>query len=375
MPIGYLIATGLVAWCTAFALRPPRRRRSSRSNASYWFGFLVNELPFVAFAWLAASTALALAQGDLWTPVGLVGLAVAALASVGLALVVRRALPARGALARALDEELGIDPPPRRRPSARSLLWPFVARPRDVERIANVAYGDAGAAHRLDVYRHRSRPSGGPVLVHFHGGSFRRGRKSRETRPLLFRLARSGWVCISANYRLRPAARFPDQHVDVKRVIAWARDHAAEYGGDPARVLVAGGSAGGNLAVFAALTPNDPAYQPGFEHVDTAVLAAVSLYGYYGPSDSREPSSSPAAHLRSDAPPCFLVHGDRDTLVLVEDARAFVARLRSVAAGPVVYAELPDAQHTFDLFHSIRCEAVVDAVESFAEWAASRRPD
>ena len=213
------------------------------------------------------------------------------------------------------------------------------------------------------------------MLIHLHGGAFRRGRKSRETRPLLFRLARHGWVCVSANYRLRPAAHFPDQHVDVKRVIAWARDHAAEYGGDPARVLVAGGSAGGNLAVFAALTPSDPAFQPGFEHVDTAVLAAISFYGYYGPSESRNPSSSPAAHLRADAPPCFLIHGDRDTVILVEDARAFVARLRSASEGTVVYAELPDAQHTFDLFHSIRCEAVVDAVETFAEWAASRQPD
>ena len=71
----------------------------------------------------------------------------------------------------------------------------------------------------------------------------------------------------------------------------------------------------------------------------------------------------------------MLVHGDRDTLVLVEDARAFVARLRSASDGPVVYAELPDAQHTFDLFHSIRCEAVVDAVETFAEWAASQPRD
>jgi acetyl esterase/lipase len=373
MPIGYLVTTAVVAWCTAFALRPPMPRRSSTSNATYWFTFLANELPFIAFAWLVASTALALAQDDLFTPVGLVGLAVAVLASVGLGLVARRALPARAALARALDAELGLEPAPRRRPSARSLLWPFVVRPRDIERIADVPYGDA-AAHRLDVYRHRSRPTGAPVLVHLHGGSFRRGKKSRETRPLLFRLARRGWVCVSANYRLFPEARFPDAHVDVKRVIAWAREHAAEHGGDPTRVLVAGGSAGGNLAVFAALTPNDPAYQPGFEHVDTEVLAAISLYGYYGPSDSREPSSAPAAHLRSDVPPCFLVHGDRDTLVIAEDARAFAARLRSASDGAVVYAELPHAQHTFDLVHSVRCEAVVDAAEAFAEWAASRRP-
>ena len=373
MPIGYLVTTAAVAWFTAFALRPPMPRHSSTSNAAYWFGFLVNELPFVAVAWLAASTALALAQGDLFTPVGLVGLALAVLASLGLGVVARRALPARAALARALDEELGLEPTPRRRPSARSLLWPFAVRPRDVERIANVAYGER-PAQRLDVYRHRSRPAGGPVLIHLHGGSFRRGRKSRESRPLLFRLARRGWVCISAGYRLLPEARFPAAHVDVKRVIAWAREHAAEYGGDPDRVLLVGGSAGGNLAVFAALTPNDPAYQPGFEHVDTEVLAAISLYGYYGPSDSRQPSSAPAAHLRGDVPPCFFVHGDRDTIVIVEDARAFAARLRSASDGPVVYAELPHAQHTFDLLHSVRCEAVVDAVEAFADWSASRRP-
>ena len=121
MPIGYLVTTAVIAWCTALALQPPSPRHSSTSNAAYWFTFLVNELPFVAFAWLAASTALALAQDDLFTPVGLVGLAVAVLASIGLGLVARRALPARAALAQALDAEIGLEPAPRHRPSARVL--------------------------------------------------------------------------------------------------------------------------------------------------------------------------------------------------------------------------------------------------------------
>ena len=95
-------------------------------------------------------------------------------------------------------------------------------------------------------------------------------------------LASQGWVCISANYRLSPAAEFPDHLVDVKMVVAWVRAHAREYGADPNLVFVAGSSAGGNLASMAALTPNDPAFQPGFEHADTSVTAAVSLYGYYG---------------------------------------------------------------------------------------------
>jgi acetyl esterase/lipase len=73
-------------------------------------------------------------------------------------------------------------------------------------------------------------------------------------------------------------------------VIAWVREHGHEYGADPAVVFVAGSSAGGHLAAMAALTPNDPAFQPGFEHADTSVTAATPLYGYYGPLDTNERS-------------------------------------------------------------------------------------
>jgi acetyl esterase/lipase len=200
-----------------------------------------------------------------------------------------------------------------------------------------------------------------------------RGGKNREARPLLYRLASQGWVCISANYRLSPAARFPDHHIDAKKVIAWVRQHGCEYGADPAVVFVAGSSAGGHLAAFTALTPNDAVFQPGFEGANTSVTAAICLYGYYGSLDASEHlPSSPQAYVRTDAPPFFVAHGDQDTIVLVEDARAFVERLRSTSSAPVIYAELPSAQHTFDLFHSIRFDTVVDAIEGFAAWVRSR---
>ena len=147
-------------------------------------------------------------------------------------------------------------------------------------------------------------------------------------------------MCISANYRLSPAARFPDHLVDVKKVIAWVREHGDEYGADPSVLFVAGSSAGGNLASAAALTPNDPRFQPGFEDVDTSVTAAVALYGYYGHYGG-ERASAPHTYVRADAPPFFVAHGELDTLVLVEDARAFVEQLRNTSSGPVVYAELP----------------------------------
>src|SRR6185312_1951858 len=99
-------------------------------------------------------------------------------------------------LARALSGDLGVDEttgssvgrPPRRRVWARTVFCPLPLGARGVQRIANVEYGPAGRDNRLDLYRHRSSPAGGPVLVHFHGGHFRMGSKSREARALFYRL-------------------------------------------------------------------------------------------------------------------------------------------------------------------------------------------
>ena len=383
MPIGYLTTVALIAVCTAFAVASPEPRRSSPSNISYWFGFVLNELPFLAIYLLTAATLLAFVQHDLDSLVGRISLGLAVITEAGLVLVVARGLRARPATNQALTDALGadwrhtIDSRPtvrlrRRLPYARILFVPFTIRHRNVERAANLSYGQAGTSNLLDVYRHRSHPIGGPTLVYLHGGAFRGGTKRREGRPLIHRLAGQGWVCISANYRLSPAARFPDQLVDVKKVITWARDHSAEYGGDPTTLFVAGSSAGGHLASLAALTPDDPRFQPGFEGADTSVTAAIALYGYYGSIEVDSPlPSSPLAYVGPQAPPFFVAHGDRDTIVVVDDARDFVRQLKDASSAPVAYAELPGAQHTFDLFHSLRSEAVVDAIEAFAAWVRS----
>jgi acetyl esterase/lipase len=377
VPIGYLVTVLLAALCTLVAIRPPRPRRSSRSNPSYFLGVVVSEQPFLVVYWLLASTLLAFAQGDVGGPAGwaIVGLAVATCAAGPI--LVRRQLRAAPAVDSALAEGLRPDLPSggRRRhrlPWHRILFAPWRIRHRDVQHLRNLAYGAAGKRNLLDIYRPRSRPERAPTLVYFHGGAFRSGRKNREARPLLYRLASQGWVCVSANYRLSPQATFPDHLVDVKRAIAWVRERGSDYGADPTSVFVAGSSAGGHLATLAALTPGDATFQPGFETADTSVSAVISLYGYYG--GIGDPASSPAAYVHADAPPFFAAHGDQDTIVLVEDARRFVDELRHASASPVVYAELPGAQHGFDLFHSIRFEAVVDGIETFTTWVRSR-PD
>jgi acetyl esterase/lipase len=357
-----------MAVCAWFALRPVMPDRSSPRNVSFWLGFLVNELPFVAGFVLAASTLLAAAQGDLATPLGLVGAGLAAASVLVLAAIARRALRAREVVDAAVAEAVGTAAAPaaRRRPWARILLWPFPFFRWDVKRTRNITYGEAGRFHRLDLYRPRGQAPDGPTFVHFHGGAFRAGGKSREARPLLHRLASHGWVCVSANYRLTPHATFPDQLVDAKRVIAWVREGGHRYGADGELVFVSGSSAGGHLASVAALTSSDPAFQPGFEGADTSVTAAIPLYGYFGGIDTRGPRSSPHDYVHEQAPPFFVVHGANDTLVIVEDARTFVDHLRETSSNPVAYAELPAAQHDFDLVHSIRFEAVVDGIERFA---------
>ena len=211
-----------------------------------------------------------------------------------------------------------------------------------MRRTRDIAYGPAGRHNQLDLYRHRSAASGCPTLVYFHPGGFVSGRKSRDARPIFDQLVRHGWVCVSANYRLGRAGSFPGNLVDAKRVIAWLRDHADEYGADPDTVIVTGGSAGAHLAAMCALTANDPRFQPGFEDADTTVGAAIGLYGYYGPAPTGDPiPSSPEDYVRTDAPPFLLIHGARDPMVPARDVRRFVERLRSASSSPVVSAELP----------------------------------
>jgi acetyl esterase/lipase len=237
------------------------------------------------------------------------------------------------------------------------------------------------------------------VLLQIHGGGWTIGDKRQQALPLLTRLASRGWVCVAANYRLSPRATFPDHLVDVKLAIRWIREHAAEYGGDARFLAITGGSAGGHLAALAALTPNDPAFQPGFEDADTRLQACVPFYGVYDFTDElgidprggmkrflgrvvlkrrfdADPeafrSASPLHRIHPDAPPFFVLHGTLDSLVPIASARHFAARLAEISKAPVCFAELPQAQHAFEIFHSLRTRHVVAAVDRFLAWSWAR---
>jgi acetyl esterase/lipase len=206
-------------------------------------------------------------------------------------------------------------------------------------------------------------------------------------------------VCVSVDYRLSPRATFPDHLVDVKRALVWVRDHAEELGADTSFLAIAGNSAGAHLASLAALTQNRPEYQPGFESGDTSVSACVGFYGIYdfldrrghlahdgmkrllarhvmkaSPGEAGEAyeAASPVARVHADAPPFLLVHGTHDTLAPVGGARHFAEVLREGSRAPVVYMEIPGAQHAFEIFPSVRTAHVVDGVARFLESVRER---
>ena len=82
--------------------------------------------------------------------------------------------------------------------------------------------------------------------------------------------------------------------------------------------------------------------------------------------------ASPVAQVHDKAPPFMILHGTHDSLAAVGDARVFVEKLQQASTQPVVYVEMPGAEHAWELFHSLRTENTVDGVHRFLEWALAR---
>ncbi|HZJ25474.1 MAG TPA: alpha/beta hydrolase [Acidimicrobiia bacterium] len=400
------LAVSLIGlWFTANALWPARRIQLV--GPSFFAAWLTGELAGFHLAWQVVATVMFIALGALSGAAGFVGLAVTALSWFGLVWIIVVASRSSHTLERALRDALGADYRDRIAPGRlahlgpkgpwRKLFFPFWLREPGVERIRNLRYAEgARERHLLDVYRPRAGADRAPVLLQIHGGGWVIGDKSQQGLPLMNELAAAGWVCVANNYRLSPKATFPDHLVDCKRALAWIREHIAYYGGDPDFVVVTGGSAGGHLAALMGLTPNDPEYQPGFESVDTSVAACIPFYGVYDlvdtfqdpdgtPTDMRLATwlmgasiaddqarferASPVYRVHAEAPPFFVIHGDHDNLVPVDQARAFVKALRDTSRHPVAYAEIAGGSHAFDVFHSVRADNTVNAAHRFAAWA------
>jgi len=99
--------------------------------------------------------------------------------------------------------------------------------------------------------------------VVIHGGAWFKGTKENHNKVYNSKhLAADGYVVFSINYRLMPEARLKKQAEDCMAAVIWVKEHAREYGGDPERVGVLGGSAGGHLGALVAWASDDPWFTP-----------------------------------------------------------------------------------------------------------------
>jgi acetyl esterase/lipase len=217
----------------------------------------------------------------------------------------------------------------------------------------NVAFGP-DAHQRLDVYAPRGKGQAGlPVAVFFYGGSWDTGKRS-DYGWVGQALASRGFVTVVPDYGLYPAVRYPGFLEDGAQAVRWAQDHAAEFGGDPDRIVLVGHSAGAYNAAMIAL---DPRYLTAAGVDPRRIKALAGLSGPYDFLPLTDPiaqrtfgeakdlaATQPTSFVTPASPPAFLATGDDDTMVFPKNTVKLAAKLR--AAGVEVREEhYPGVDH------------------------------
>lgn len=231
-------------------------------------------------------------------------------------------------------------------PEVQALFEPLLAaQPRDGVRLAaDLAYGPH-ERHRLDVYA-PAAPGTHPVLAWWHGGGFIRGSKAQRAN-IGWWGARQGFVTVLPNYRLAPQCRWPAGPEDVAAVWQWLQTHAAGFGGDPARIVLAGESAGAAHVAAATLMRR---FQPPAWAIAGAMLCsgpynarleglAREAFGiatpdprneaYFGPDPAAWDAASIVDQVDAAPFPLWIGCAERDLLQMQVQAGELYARLVS----------------------------------------------
>jgi acetyl esterase/lipase len=268
----------------------------------------------------------------------------------------------------------------------------------------------AGAPLLADLW---SPPPGvtptGLAVVYIHGGAWRVGFKDMATRTFFRRLAAQGHCVLDIEYTLWPACDIPVMIAEVKEAVLWLKEHSREYGVDPERLVLMGGSAGAHLALLAAYTQGHPALPPLSRKGDDSVRGVVAFYpptdftALHEPPAQAQPGEeisssdpldrlseacfglifnlhgndldcdvsfrdfipailggrpdeipdtyrllSPVHHVDPHCPPTLLLQGTDDIFGLAPAVRRLQRELQGAGATSIL-VEFPHAEHAFDL--------------------------
>jgi acetyl esterase/lipase len=213
---------------------------------------------------------------------------------------------------------------------------------------ANIRYAHYGET-LLDILqpRHPAIKDRIGVLV-IHGGGWTGGSKEQAL-PFCLPFVGQDFVVADVEYRLAGAAPAPAALQDVLAALKWFHDHAADYRVDPKRIIAVGDSAGGELALMAAMLPAQNEFGPV-----TKIAAAIDFYGVTdvralleGPAKrdfagqwlGSQPDAptlakrlSPLTYVRKDVPPVLAIHGDADKVVPYAQSEQLIGSLKQAGA-------------------------------------------
>jgi acetyl esterase/lipase len=234
-----------------------------------------------------------------------------------------------------------------------------------VFRLSDVPFLGEARKEKLDLYfPGGSARADRPAVVFIHGGGFTGGDKAEyRSASVSADLARAGYVVVSCNYVLGPKTKegvWPRNIADCREAVRWVRAHAKELGVNPDKIAVAGGSAGGYLALMVGLS--DDQTGPGGDPqaaVSAKVSAVIDFYGVvnfskHGKGDvpgvgaAEQASYLPARQADPKDPPVLILHGTADTTVDIQQSQDLAAALAQARLDHE-FIVVAGAPHTFDL--------------------------
>ena len=254
---------------------------------------------------------------------------------------------------------------------------------------SNIPYGTAdGQTLTMDYYA-ASGPGTHPIAIIIHGGGYTGGtsRNGSEAYCADF-LAPAGYTVFSINYRLAPKYPYPYMVEDVERAIRFIRFHAAEWNGDPHRIALVGGSAGGFLSNMVGLlrAPGDPLATDPVDRESAAVQAVVTLFAQSSFAivplngsthalldpliakkgrDQALREASPITYVSKSAPPFLQIIGDKDEFIPLSEVENLDQALRAVGASSQVIV-IHGAPHATGSWY--RVPGVPDWERQMTEW-------
>jgi acetyl esterase/lipase len=244
--------------------------------------------------------------------------------------------------------------------------------PEDIEEIRGIEYKNIdGKSLQLDICKPKNLSSNAPLLVFIHGGGWRSGQRS-DYLIYLIAFAEKGYITASVSYRLLKDAPYPACVEDVSDAVEWFYRNGENYGYDPDRIALIGGSAGAHLALLVAYGWKNPDANIGISRVPETTHHIKAVVDIYGPVDltttygRNQPlvtsfiarsfqeapqlymEASPVTYLNKNNPPTMILHGTSDHLVPVSQSDTLKAKLDRLGV-PCVYYRLPLWPHTMDI--------------------------